>query len=131
MNKSEATCFLEWQMVVSESNWMKGDILVAFKTENKRRSIKYFANTIGGISVEFAKLLHNVAETFSGMRREERFQELIWAHFAAALEWDDAIEWLEQASAGRWTVGNMKKHRLEAQVENEEFVIDAERDIAG
>ena len=62
---------------------------------------------MAGVSGQHVGRLRRVYQQFSELHRE--FEGLYWSHFQAALDWEDAGEWLVQAANNDWSVAQMQR----------------------
>ena len=110
----EESDIYQWNALISESNWKKGQILsraiVGKPTDGKCNKI---ASLLGGITGHHVNRLVVTWRKFG--RTRHNWKHLFWAHFFAAIEWDDAVYWLREANCRNWPVKEMKIRRWEAQ----------------
>ena len=111
----------DWNDLVSESNWRKGEIIAKWWAKQGETGTpptdaanERFAQTVGGITAAQVQRLHRVHYRFSSIRHAAKYHLLRWAHFYAALEWDDALNWLATAQRSDWSVADMRKARWES-----------------
>jgi hypothetical protein len=97
------------QNALSRCNWEIGECAAAWTKRFARgRSDADFGALIG-LSGDQVYQRRRVWETFSDIH--ERYSELKWSHFYAALNWDDAAECLQWAHDMSATVAEMKAWR--------------------
>lgn len=111
----------EWLRHVSNSNWLKGQLIAecvaamrASGSPKRNYSDETLAHLVGGITSQHVGRLRQVYERFKPIA--EKHPTLYWAHFVAALEWDDAEEWLEEAAKKVWSVQQMRGAKWEDQL---------------
>ena len=112
-----------WNRLVSQTNWEKGKVIYTWRTRlieaGLPRSIysdEAISQRIGGISSQHVGRLRRVYEKFGRQDifpHGERYKNLYWSHFQAALDWDDAFRWLDKASAEGLSVAQMRIARWE------------------
>ena len=107
-----------WQRLVSTTNWEKGRIisqwrqsLEAERAPATEYSDEAWSQLVGGVSGQHVGRLRRVYQRFAGER--EKYPDLFWSHFQAALDWDDAEMWLEGAARTEWSVARMRQQRAE------------------
>ena len=107
-----------WQRLVSTTNWEKGRIIAQWRQslEAERApateySDEAWSQLVGGVSGQHVGRLRRVYQRFAGER--EKYPDLYWSHFQAALDWDDAEMWLEGAARSEWSVARMRQQRAE------------------
>jgi len=108
----------KWNVLVSQTNWEKGALILDWRTElraagfpNTVYSDEAWARRIGNVTPQHVGRLRRVTERFGEKRRD--FSGLYWSHFNAALDWDDAELWLEGAVQNDWSVAQMRVQRWE------------------
>ncbi len=97
-----------WSHVVSVANWAKGDLLVAIGDEFEADKV---ARMVGGVTPETIERLRAVAYRFPKHIRQQ-YPHLVWSHFLAALDWDDAKQWLQFANTKRLNAAAMRMQRF-------------------
>lgn len=112
-----------WNRLVSQTNWEKGKVIFTWRTRLIEAGLprgiysdEAIAQRIGGISSQHVGRLRRVYEKFGRQDifpRGERYKNLYWSHFQAALDWDDAFRWLDKASAEGLSVAQMRIARWE------------------
>lgn len=107
-----------WCRLVSTTNWEKGRIiclwredLIAAGQPSTSYSDDAWSQQVGGVSPQHVGRLRRVAQRFDAAR--EKYTQLFWSHFLAALDWDEAEMWLEGAVQNRWSVAQMRRQRAE------------------
>lgn len=107
-----------WQRLVSTTNWEKGRIisqwrqsLEAERAPATEYSDEAWSQLVGGVSGQHVGRLRRVYQRFGGDR--DKYPDLFWSHFQAALDWDDAEMWLEGAARSEWSVARMRQQRAE------------------
>ncbi|MDR0328609.1 MAG: DUF2281 domain-containing protein [Planctomycetaceae bacterium] len=131
----------KWNVLVSQTNWEKGAIILSWRTEliaaglpNTAYSDDAWARRVGNVTPPHVGKLRRVAERFG--EKHNDFAGLYWSHFNSALDWDDAELWLEGAVQNGWSVAQMRVQRWEAlgdaveQKPNEEDIYISEIDEA-
>lgn len=108
-----------WNRLISMTNWEKGKLihnwrLKLMESELPRQvySDESWAKRVGNVSGQHIGRLRRVYERFG--ESVEQYTQLYWSHFQAALDWDDAEKWLQEASENRWSVATMRLNRWEA-----------------
>lgn len=104
----------EWSRLVSVTNWMKGAILQRYVDEAPYHGyrIRPFIDVVGGMTETHARSLLHVQRRFGEIRHE--YPDLLWFHFNSAVDWDDAIRWLDLAETKGWSAGEMRLQRWAA-----------------
>jgi len=109
----------QWNVLVSQTNWEKGAIILNWRNElmaaglpNTVYSDEAWARRVGNVSPQHVGRLRRVAERFGEKNKD--FSGLYWSHFNTALDWDDAELWLEGAVQKDWSVAQMRFQRCEA-----------------
>lgn len=98
----------EWAQLVSDTNWVKGSIIDDWCDSTGELPQK-FAEQVGGITGEHARRLLTVHRRYVAHRRV--FPSLVWAHFLAVLDWEDAMDWLAIAERESLSVTDMRHRR--------------------
>jgi len=107
-----------WNRLISRTNWEKGEVIHRWRTQlkganlpNSSYSDESWSRRVGNVSPQHVGRLRRVFERFGASR--EQYPALYWSHFQAALDWDDAEKWLEEANANQWSVAIMRNKRWE------------------
>lgn len=115
----------KWNMLISQTNWEKGRIIVqwrqklieagmpdtAYSDEAWTLRIRDASNN-AMVSSRHIGRLRRVYERFNEVH--DQYPTLYWSHFQAALTWEDAEMWLEGAVQNQWSVMQMRNQRWEA-----------------
>ena len=128
-----------WNRLISMTNWEKGKLIYNWRSkliENNLPRLVYsdesLAKRLGNVSGQHIGRLRRVYERFN--TTFEKFSGLYWSHFQAVLDWDDAENWLADASVNQWSVAAMRLQRWEAvgspagQKPNDKDIIMSEPD---
>lgn len=106
-----------WNLLVSKTNWEKGKVIHSWRARLQeagfpRRvcSDDAISQRIGNVSPQHVGRLRRVYERFG---EEEMLPNLYWSHYQAALDWDDADEWLQKASEEQLSVAQTRLARWE------------------
>ena len=106
-----------WNVLVSKTNWEKGKVVHSWRTKLQEAGLprrvysdEAIAQRIGGVSPQHVGRLRRVYERFGA---EPPLQNLYWSHYQAALDWDDADEWLQRASQEKLSVAQTRVARWE------------------
>lgn len=112
-----------WNRLVSQTNWEKGKVIQTWRTRlidaGLPRSVysdESIAQRIGNVSSQHVGRLRRVFERFGDAetyRENDRFVNLFWSHYQAALDWEDADQWLDKASVDGLSVAQMRIARWE------------------
>jgi len=109
----------KWNVLVSQTNWEKGALILAWRNEliaaglpNTAYSDEAWARRVGNVSPQHIGRLRRVAERFG--ENNQHFAGLYWSHFNTALDWDDAELWFEGAVQNGWSVAQMRVQRWDA-----------------
>ncbi len=112
-----------WNRLVSQTNWEKGKVIHTWRTRLIEAGIprslysdESIARRIGNVSSQHIGRLRRVYERFGdpeAYRENDRFTNLYWSHYQAALDWEDADDWLDKASADGLSVAQMRIARWE------------------
>jgi hypothetical protein len=118
LDEASAPFFGQWKRLVSTTNWEKGRIvhewrqaLVSADSPASEYSDDAWSHRVGGVTGQHVGRLRRVYERFDALRAD--FPALYWSHFQAALDWDDALMWLEGAYKSGWSVAEMRLKRAE------------------
>ncbi len=108
-----------WSVLISRTNWEKGSIICAWRSELERQgapasaySDEAWSRRVGGVTSQHVGRLRRVYQRFGEVYSS--YARLYWTHFLAALDWDDAEMWLEGASQSEWSVSEMRGMRWQA-----------------
>lgn len=108
-----------WQKLVSTTNWDKGriicqwrDALVDAGAPATVYSDQSWANLVGNVTPQHVGRLRRVYTRFGDF--QDAYPGLFWSHFQAALDWDDADQWLDNAQQCGWSVSKMRSERWQA-----------------
>lgn len=122
-----------WNRLISRTNWEKGELIHRWRTRlrdagfsNAFYSDEIWAKRVGNVSPQHVGRLRRVFERFG--ENGSSFASLYWSHFQAALDWDDADQWLSEASNSQWSVATMRIKRWETLGEPMELK-PKERDV--
>ncbi|MDD3585750.1 MAG: hypothetical protein PHQ75_01090 [Thermoguttaceae bacterium] len=106
-----------WNRLVSQTNWEKGKVIYTWRTRLVEAGIPRniysddaIAKRIGNVSGQHVGRLRRVYEQFGSM---QQYPGLYWSHYQAALDWEDAQEWLGKASEESLSVASMRIARWE------------------
>ncbi len=113
----------EWQTLESTTNWEKGRIIAAWRSELEESgsdttefSDQAWAQLVGGVTSQHVGRLRRTHQRYADVWRE--YAGLYWSHFYAALEWPDAEMWLEGAVQNRWSVSKMRAQRSDVPMQS-------------
>lgn len=108
-----------WKKLVSTTNWDKGriicqwrDALIAADAPASVYSDGSWANLVGNVTPQHVGRLRRVYQRFGDF--QDAYPGLHWSHFQAALDWDDADQWLDTAQQCGWSVSKMRSERWQA-----------------
>ena len=106
-----------WNRLVSQTNWEKGKVIHSWRTKlieaglpRRIYSDESIAQRIGNVSPQHVGRLRRVYERFGAA---EPLPNLFWSHYQAALDWDDADDWLTKASEEKLSVAQTRIARWE------------------
>lgn len=106
-----------WNLLVSKTNWEKGKVVHSWRTKLREAGLprrvysdEALSQRIGGVSPQHVGRLRRVYERFGA---EPPLPNLYWSHYQAALDWDDAEEWLRKASDEKLSVAQTRVARWE------------------
>lgn len=104
-----------WHALQSQLAWERGRLIAEFcQTELEDfASESDFVQNVGGVSIDEAKRLRRVWETFAEVKDD--YPALDWLHFSTAIDWEDRSRWLKLANRRRLTVKQMRSRRWNAQ----------------
>jgi len=97
------------QHALSRCNWEIGECAATWTKRFSRGRTDADFGALIGLSGDQVYQRRRVWETFNDVH--ERYNELKWSHFYAALNWDDAAECLQWAQDMSATVAEMKAWR--------------------
>lgn len=107
-----------WQRLVSTTNWEKGKIihewreaLILAGAPAADYADDAWSQRVGGVTSQHVGRLRRVFQRFG--QTHERYNDLYWSHFQAAIDWEDAEMWLEGAVQNNWSVSIMRRTRWE------------------
>jgi hypothetical protein len=109
-NEIDADCLDRWQLLVSESNWQKGELIATYAANDLFTRDAEFAHQVGQVTAQYVWALRSVYERFSDIRHN--YPYLRWTHFYTALNWPDAHVWLRKADVERMNYHEMKAVRF-------------------
>jgi hypothetical protein len=108
-----------WNRLISMTNWEKGKLIHNWRTKLMETGLprqvysdESLAKRLGNVSSQHIGRLRRVYDRFN--ETFEKFTGLYWSHFQAVLDWDDAQDWLVDASENQWSVATMRLQRWEA-----------------
>ena len=108
-----------WNRLISMTNWEKGKLIHHWRAKlvenvlpRQVYSDESLAKRLGNVSGQHIGRLRRVYERFNTVF--ETYSGLYWSHFQAVLDWDDAEDWLADASENQWSVATMRLQRWEA-----------------
>ncbi len=106
-----------WNVLVSKTNWEKGKVIHSWRMKlveagmpRRVYSDDAIAQRIGNVTPQHVGRLRRVYERFGDA---ETLPNLYWSHYQAALDWDDADDWLQKASDEKISVAQMRFARWE------------------
>ncbi len=106
-----------WNRLVSQTNWEKGKVILTWRNRLMETGVPRnvysddsLAKRIGNVSGQHVGRLRRVYEQFGEM---EKYKNLYWSHYQAALDWDDATDWLQKADTEGLSVASMRIARWE------------------
>lgn len=106
-----------WNRLVSQTNWEKGKVIHSWRTKlieaglpRRIYSDESIAQRIGNVSPQHVGRLRRVYERFGD---SEPLPNLFWSHYQAALDWEDADDWLRKASDEKLSVAQTRIARWE------------------
>lgn len=127
-----------WNLLVSQTNWEKGKVIHSWREKLQAAGLPKrvysddaLSQRIGNVSPQHVGRLRRVYERFGD---REVLPNLFWSHYQAALDWDDADEWLEKASNEKLSVAQTRIARWEKYgptlqtKPRDEDIVDAEQD---
>lgn len=108
-----------WNRLISMTNWEKGKLIHNWRSKlietgvpRQFYSDDLLAKRLGNVSGQHIGRLRRVFERFGDTF--EQYSGLFWSHFQAVLDWDDAENWLADASENQWSVATMRLQRWES-----------------
>ncbi len=112
-----------WNTLISQTNWKKGEVILTWRNRLVASGLprgiwsdESLARRIGNVSSQHVGRLRRVFERFGDpqkYRENSSFAHLYWSHYQAALDWDDADQWLMKASSESLSVAQMRMSRWE------------------
>lgn len=106
-----------WNRLVSQTNWEKGKVINTWRNRLIEAGLPRtvysddaIAKRIGNVSGQHVGRLRRVFEQFG---ENDRLPNLYWSHYQAALDWEDAADWLSKADAENLSVASMRIARWE------------------
>ena len=106
-----------WNLLVSKTNWEKGKVIHSWRTKlieaglpRRVYSDEAISQRLGNVTPQHVGRLRRVYERFGS---QEPLPNLFWSHYQAALDWDDADEWLQKASVEKLSVAQTRVARWE------------------
>ncbi len=124
VNKAEITKKLKfwharWDKLVSQTNWEKGELILQWRNDLIEVGVpatvysdEVWSKMVGNVSAQHVGRLRRVFERFGAIQNS--LPSLFWSHFQAALDWEDAQQWLEDAASNNWSISQMRVKRWEA-----------------
>ena len=96
-----------WHALQSQLAWERGRLIAEFcQTELEEFATESdFVQNVGGVSIDEAKRLRRVWETFADIKDD--YPALDWLHFSTAIDWEDRTRWLTLANRRGLTVKQM------------------------
>lgn len=123
-----------WNRLVSLTNWEKGKIIYEWRTAlvdegapASEYSDEAWSRRIGNLTGQHVGRLRRVYEQFG--QSFEEYDGLFWSHFQAALDWDDASDWLARAANDGLSVAQMRKTRVETLYPEQAEELEAEAEL--
>ena len=108
-----------WNRLISMTNWEKGKLIHNWRSTLSEKGLprqvysdESLAKRLGNVSGQHIGRLRRVFERFG--ETFEKYSGLFWSHFQAVLDWDDAENWLTDASENQWSVATMRLQRWES-----------------
>ncbi|MBT4692062.1 MAG: hypothetical protein HOB73_01815 [Planctomycetaceae bacterium] len=109
-----------WQALVSQTNWEKGKIILAWRETlvaadapvNKYSDEAWATLVEHSVTGQRVGRLRRVYQQFGAVQND--YANLSWTHFQIAMDWSDAEMWLEGAVQEKWSVSSMCENRWEA-----------------
>jgi len=109
-----------WNLLVSQTNWEKGKVVHEWRMKlteaglpRRVYSDDAISQRIGGVSPQHVGRLRRVYERFGKDVATNPLPNLYWSHYQAALDWEDAEEWLKKASDEKLSVAQTRVARWE------------------
>ncbi len=106
-----------WNLLVSKTNWEKGKVIHSWRVKLQEAGMprrvysdEAISQRIKDVTPQHVGRLRRVYERFG---EQEILPNLYWSHYQAALDWDDADEWLQKASAEGLSIAQMRLERWE------------------
>lgn len=123
-----------WNRLVSLTNWEKGKIIHEWRTalvDEEAPASEYsdeaWSRRIGNLTGQHVGRLRRVYEQFGDSFGN--YYGLYWSHFQAALDWEDAEEWLSKAAGEGFSVAQMRKTRIETLYPDQAEELEAEAEL--
>lgn len=123
-----------WNRLVSLTNWEKGKIIHEWRTAlvdegapASEYSDEAWSRRIGNLTGQHVGRLRRVYEQFGDSFGN--YYGLFWSHFQAALDWEDAGEWLSKAAEDGFSVAQMRKTRIETLYPEQAEELEAEAEL--
>ncbi|HIN54062.1 MAG TPA: hypothetical protein EYM79_07100 [Planctomycetes bacterium] len=109
-----------WQALVSQTNWEKGKIILAWRAAlvaadapvNEYSDEAWATLVEHSVTGQHVGRLRRVYQQFGAVQND--YANLSWTHFQIAMDWSDAEMWLEGAVQEKWSVSSMCENRWEA-----------------
>ena len=109
-----------WQTLVSQTNWEKGKIILAWREAlvaanapvNESSDEAWATLVEHSVTGQHVGRLRRVYQQFGAVQSD--YANLSWTHFQIAMDWSDAEMWLEGAVQEKWSVSSMCENRWEA-----------------
>lgn len=109
----------KWDKLISRTNWEKGKLiqqwrsaLIECNAPSSAYSDEAWSRQVGAVTPQHVGRLRRVYEKFYDV--SENYPQLYWSHFQAALDWDDAQKWLQDAADNKWSISQMRMSRWES-----------------
>ena len=109
----------QWSRLISTTNWEKGRIIATWReamitaqVAPRFYSDEAWSQRVGNVTSQHVGRLRRVYERFFFKHKD--YAGLYWSHFQAALDWEDAEQWLQGAVDSGWSVAKMRHRRWEA-----------------
>lgn len=123
-----------WNRLVSLTNWEKGKIIHEWRTAlvdegvpASEYSDEAWSRRIGNLTGQHVGRLRRVYEQFGDSFGN--YYGLFWSHFQAALDWEDAGDWLSKAAGEGFSVAQMRKTRIETLYPDQADELEAEAEL--
>ena len=106
-----------WNLLVSNTNWEKGKVIHSWRAKLQEAGMpkrvysdEAISQRIKDVTPQHVGRLRRVYERFGD---REVLPNLYWSHYQAALDWEDADEWLRKASDEKLSIAQMRLERWE------------------